>query len=476
MDYLVNFVGSEHEPNSKGRPENRQTAYFFAVSKILFFVCNIRGRLTLGLLLPRVLFPNNSRRIAMKRRSSTRKNSLNFTTLESRQLLAGLAYNSTTDVVTATGDALNDRVEVNFAADKVKVELYSTQSNGSIKRTSISKKVSDVSAINFVGGAGNDAFNINQGTMTPGVLPASVALGFQAGDGNDTSTNSSSAAMSAFGDNGNDAFVGGNNNDRLFGGNGDDVLSGQLGNDYFDAGAGSDYVYGGSGNDLIFGSDGTDILQGEAGDDEIYGGTGYNRIYGQDGNDRLNGGNDSDEIYGVAGDDIILGNGGNDYVSGGDGSDTVEGGDGDDTVLGGNDNDILRGGNGNDVLTGESGNDYLMGNDGLDSLFGDAGNDWMTGGFGNDALSGGDGNDTLVGNEGDDVLYGQNGEDQLYGSDGNDWLDGGRDGNLDYLVGAAGFDTFVYRRLIDYGTFNFAIETDWVSDYGFGDTIRSVFV
>lgn len=102
-------------------------------------------------------------------------------------------------MITATGDALNDRVEVNFAADKVKVELFSAQSNGSIKRTSISKKVSDVSAINFVGG-----------------------------DGNDTSTNSSSAAMSAFGDNGNDAFVGGSNNDRLFGGNGDDVLSEQL--------------------------------------------------------------------------------------------------------------------------------------------------------------------------------------------------------------------------------------------------------
>lgn len=53
-----------------------------------WLIISLLRRLLVRIVLPRVLFPDSSRRIATIRRSTTRKNSLNFSTLEARQLMA----------------------------------------------------------------------------------------------------------------------------------------------------------------------------------------------------------------------------------------------------------------------------------------------------------------------------------------------------------------------------------------------------
>lgn len=95
---------------------------------------------------------------------------------------------------------------------------------------------------------------------------------------------------------------------------------------------------------------------------------------------------------------------------------------------------------GNDNITGGAGNDNI------NSL---AGNDTVSGAAGNDTINGNSGNDQLFGNDGNDSLMGWTGNDTVTGGNGNDVLDAfyysGLSGNgeIDYLRGDAGVDTFV---------------------------------
>jgi Ca2+-binding RTX toxin-like protein len=94
-----------------------------------------------------------------------------------------------------------------------------------------------------------------------------------------------------------------------------------------------------------------------------------------------------------------------------------------------------------------SGNDNITGGAGNDNINSLAGNDTVSGAAGNDTLNGNSGNDQLFGNDGNDSLMGWTGNDSLRG--GNDVLDAfyysGLSGNgeIDYLRGDAGADTFV---------------------------------
>jgi Ca2+-binding RTX toxin-like protein len=94
-------------------------------------------------------------------------------------------------------------------------------------------------------------------------------------------------------------------------------------------------------------------------------------------------------------------------------------------------NDNIKGGAGNDNINSLGGNDTVTGAGGNDTLRGDSGNDLLYGNDGNDLLFGGTGNDTVIGGAGNDVL------DAFYysGLSGN--------GEVDYLRGDAGADTFV---------------------------------
>jgi len=92
---------------------------------------------------------------------------------------------------------------------------------------------------------------------------------------------------------------------------------------------------------------------------------------------------------------------------------------------------------GNDIINTASGNDLIRG--GL-------GNDIVNSGAGNDLVYGGSGNDTLIGGDGNDTLWGGNGSDSINGGNGDDKL-GGVLGAPNTLIGGAGKDTFVVKKL-----------------------------
>ncbi len=85
------------------------------------------------------------------------------------------------------------------------------------------------------------------------------------------------------------------------------------------------------------------------------------------------------------------------------------------------------------------------------SDFAGGGNDLLIGGAGNDYMDGGAGNDYITDREvigefliesGKDILIGGDGQDTLFGYSGNDALRGGIDGELDYMYGGSGSDSF----------------------------------
>lgn len=126
---------------------------------------------------------------------------------------------------------------------------------------------------------------------------------------------------------------------------------------------------------------------------------------------------------------------------------------------------------------GTSGNDYLNWTK-SESLYAYAagGNDTLWGNNYNDYLKGQDGNDSLLGWSGNDSLYGEAGKDTLKGEDGNDYLDGywaGSTGDVDYLTGGSGADTFV---LGDWQGTGYTGSTSWayITDFSWqqGDKIQ----
>jgi Ca2+-binding RTX toxin-like protein len=175
------------------------------------------------------------------------------------------------------------------------------------------------------------------------------------GRGNDAITASTTAALWANGDAGNDTITGGNANDELF---------------------------GGADNDLIDGAGGANHLHGDSGNDTLTAGGGADTLEGGTGNDSLNSGSGNDMLYGEDGDDTLLGGAGLDNLSGGDGNDNLTGGTSNDTLTGGNGNDIFRmaTGDGIDRITDFSRN--VAGNTdqiGLANIFGGTGNATLPG-------------------------------------------------------------------------------------------------
>ncbi len=353
---------------------------------------------------------------------------LGLESLENRRLMAAdIDYQSSTKTLFVTGDSRNDTVQVRFNGNDVKVDLYSTRSNGSTHHEDRTKRISDVTKIIVKGFAGNDTLNIIQGTLNNGVTLANTTVEFSGDQDNDTLDNQTAVRVIGYGGDGNDILRGGSSADSLFGDAGNDTLEGRAGDDALDGRAGDDILRGGAGLDTIFGGDGQD------------------QAYGDDGNDWINGQNGGDYLYG---------------------------GNGDDTIYGGADGDSIRGDAGTDVLSGEDGNDFMWGALGNDSMYGGAGNDILQGEGDHDTMYGGIGNDVLLGGSGNDVMQGEAGQDQLYGNDGDDTLEGGYDGAVDYLVGGAGADTFWSKYTRKFGFFEITYETDWVSDLTAVDVIK----
>lgn len=371
----------------------------------------------------------------MKRKQTTRQRrnrvqapAADFQALETRQLLAGITWESASGVITVDGSSSADTVLVSTAGTQLTV-AFSGVATRSFTTT-------EVREIRFFGRDGDDSFR------NDAAVP-SLAYGQK---GNDTLTGGSLQ----------DVLHGGGGADQLFGAGGDDLLIGDTGADLLNGGAGVDWLDGGADNDQLFGMEGDDTIYTGAGDNAADGGAGNDRLYGftgvdtllggtgndllagndspdllngGEGNDLLYAGNGDDRVFGEAGDDRLFGDAGKDWLDGGSQSDLVQGGDGEDSLVGGSGDDNMFGGAGQDWIHGEDGNDALSGNEG---------NDRIRGGNGNDRQWGGDGDDSLSGDGGDDLVTGGGGNDSLFGDDGLDTVMG--DDGLDRLFGGAGAD------------------------------------
>lgn len=368
-----------------------------------------------------------SRQFNLRPIARTRPSSLNFASLEDRNLLATIVFDPGASQVTIFGTSGADSVFVeNVSGGRISVSATGTETQ--------QFDIASVNHVTFFAGAGDDLFVNN----------TSIDSLFGAHGGNDTFRGGS----------GNDVAYGGPGQDDLQGNGGDDLLQGGVDNDTIRGGDGRDDLHGNDGDDVIYGDAGNDVLWGERGNDLIYGGDGNDTVSAFSGNDVIYGEAGNDVIYGQHGDDMIFGGIGNDRVRGNPGDDIVDGGDGDDLVLGDQGNDHLIGGNGHDTILGWIGNDILEGNNGNDSLYAGDGNDVVDGGAGDDEIGGGVGDDVLRGGSGDDTAYGQAGNDQLYGgdgvdllvgNDGDDALFGGGYNSNDRLVGNAGQDRFLVQ-------------------------------
>lgn len=374
----------------------------------------------------------NSKSKSRKHSRKKRTSSVDYQPLESKNLLAGVFFNSTSGIVTVDGTDAADFVHiVQISASQIRVAIAGVEAKFFANR--------DVSEIVFLGHQGDDWFR-----------------------------NETSISSLAFGNEGSDFLEGGSSTDRLIGGDGNDRLVGHDGDDTLNGGRGDDLLIGGNGDDLLMGAMGEDRLRGNAGEDLLLGEQGNDNIIGGNGNDSIFGGDDDDALYGGEGDDLIVGQSGNDFAFGDKGADTVIGNDGldrlmggddDDRVIGGSADDILYGQAGADKLFGQDGNDWISGGDGDDFIFGLAGKDRILGNGGDDRVWGGDdddsinghdGKDVLIGDAGNDHLFGDNDDDVIFGSAGDDVLIGGPGddillGNLgqDLLFGEEGFDTLM---------------------------------
>lgn len=410
--------------------------------------------------------------VAGRRFSAGSQNQNNYQSLESRNLLAGISFDS--GVVTVIGTESNDISIVSVSsATQINVSL-----NGFATQTFTT---SAVSKLVFLGLGGDDFFR-NQtnlpvqasggdgndrliggggGDLMSGGAGDDFLFG---GDGNDTliGNDGIDRLFGEFGDDllvgnagvdwlygadGDDSLLGGDGNDNLFGGRGNDDSRGMEGDDYISDDEGNDFFDGGNGNDFVNAGDGADIILGGDGDDLLRGGEGNDRIEGLNGNDRLIGGGGDDQLFGGLGEDFLSGGAGADFLDGNEGIDNIFGGagndqifgsDGSDRLFGDEGDDEIYGGFGLDTIGGGAGNDRLFGEAQADTIFGDAGNDWIYGGEQGDSMFGGDGNDTIDGQGGNDLLFGQNGNDELHGGLGDDQLFGNN--GDDRLYGEAGSD------------------------------------
>jgi len=294
---------------------------------------------------------------------------------------------------------------------------------------------------------------------------------------------------------------------QAFGESGNDRFLGSLRDDTFNGGEDHDYGDGHVGNDTLLGDVGNDLLNGDEGDDRIEGSAGDDRLAGGAGSDHLIGGANNDQIYGDSDYRVLRWDGTNfvlvygtletgtfpivqDVSEADAGADLIEGGAGEDELYGGAGDDLLDGGEDADRIQGEGDDDVIFGGDGDDRIFGDwsvdiaqwdarviagdhgtytyywrlrhvgvegddhidggAGNDMIWGGGGADYLAGGDDDDILVGGlydgspSGNDTLHGGKGDDQLYGEDGDDVYVYERGDGVDVVFETEGTDTVVF--------------------------------
>lgn len=250
----------------------------------------------------------------------------------------------------------------------------------------------------------------DQATLRVAGAPSWVAVGLDAGDGDDRVESDGGAWL--HGGAGDDvlttlgAVAGGAGDDRLAGrrslggGPGDDVLRA--------SGREDATLTGGPGRDRLRGGRGDDVLRDRDGEltwrDVHDGGPGTDRILYDDRRDRvrvdLAAGRavmargvvdtlrDVEDVTAGGGNDVLFGDAAANALFGGDGRDVVAGRAGDDRLSGWRGRDVLRGGAGRDGLDGSLAGDRLDGGPGADRLRAGGGRDVLVAGGGDDAGAG----------------------------------------------------------------------------------------
>jgi hypothetical protein len=300
--------------------------------------------------------------------------------LERRKLMASVALNETTHVLTVNGDwDLRNWIDVSqvtltvpFSGTFVKVavcEWLNTPGFNGCGASGQYFNASSVTLIRIAGGYYDD--HVTQTAPKTNQIDGGPGNDTLAGGDGETAGNDGSDVIQAGGTIWGDYDLFGlgvpdqsDGSDTIYGGGGDDTIRG---------GGANDFIHAGSGNDVAY---------GDADDDWIVGGYGDDMVIGGVGNDYLDalipnayaGTLGSEQGYGFAmGDDVLLGGEGHDVLGGAelpfdpdppfdvggpvpwDGADHMEGGEGNDTLYGADHfSDLLYGGYGVDVYTWNS--------------------------------------------------------------------------------------------------------------------------
>jgi Ca2+-binding RTX toxin-like protein len=309
----------------------------------------------------------------------------------------------------------------------------------------------------LTGGKGNDTYVINVATdvivenggssddWVESSLTVDLTLAAFANIENIALTGS--AALSGFGDSGDNIIEGNTGSNKLTGEAGNDYLDGGAGNDTLDGGTGDDDLVGGKGNDTYYVDSSNDTANeqrpefgdGNGGIDTVIssaksfaltnyienltltgpgengmGNDGANKIIGTDASNILDGGKGNDTLIGGKGDDYYIVDRTQDVVT-----ELANGGTQD--VVGSSANYTLST---NVEILLLTGSDDLLGNGnaGANSIGGNGGDNTIDGKGGNDILFGGNGDDLLIGGSGNDELRGQSGDDTLDVGSGNDMV------------------------------------------------------
>jgi Ca2+-binding RTX toxin-like protein len=317
----------------------------------------------------------------------------------------------------------------------------------------------------LVGGSGADVLDggigIDTALYTTSTAGVNVNLSTGAASGGDATGDTISNLEYVQGSNFNDTITGDGNTNYLYGFVGNDILNGNEGNDYIYGGTGADVLDGGIGIDTALYTTSTTAVNvnlstgtgigGDAQGDTL---NNIENVQGSNFNDTITG-NGNNNLYGFVGNDTLTGKEGNDYLFGGIGSDALDGGMGIDTAMyttssaGVNVNLTTGTGIGGDAEGDTLSNiEYVQASKFKDTITGNGGNNKLYGYVGDDILNGDGGNDSLYGGVDNDILNGGIGTDYLDGGDGIDTLTGANlssfgVGEIDYLTGNTGADTFV---------------------------------
>jgi len=366
---------------------------------------------------------------------------LSFNSLEPRNLLAAVSFDSGTGLLAFTADA--------GQADVVDVSV------DAVANFFLNIEVGAGDSIVLQGDAvGNADFVLSTDTTTDDTLRVDLSrvsvdeLSFDLGDLDDVFTVVSTGNID------NLSVIGGDGNDVIDGSAiaADVRFYGNGGNDELTGGTGDDVLVGGGGTDVIAGGDGVDTnsfegiglgviatVRADGTGDASYGGvaetfTGIENLTGSDNNDVLIAtGAAANILIGGDGDDVLAGGGGTDVIDGGAGIDTnsfagiglgvtaVISADGSGDATYGS---VTESFVGIENLTGSDQADNLTGNDSVNVIDGGLGDDEINGVGGDDILFGGSGNDVISGGNGDDRIVGGFGDDTINGDGGNDVING----------------------------------------------------